>query len=155
MKTADFPYNNVQEYLDAIGVLDVGTAQEIENARKEFRKRYLKQYQKHRYHATHSNVSLSFSKEEKAQLEKLALEHGKKLAGFLKDIALLNAETNSIHTTSITASKTIIEIKQLFSLAYDVVEELEFENSYPELSQSYQELLELFKQLETLLAQEF
>ena len=155
MKTTDFPYNNVQAYLDAMGVLEWGTAQDIENARKEYRKLYLQQYQKRRYHSTHTNVSISFSKKEKVVLEKLALEQGKKLAGFLKDIALLYAETNSIHTANIKGSKTITEIKQLFSLGFDVVEELAFENSYPELSNSYQELLQLFKQLETLLNQEF
>ncbi|QTE21121.1 hypothetical protein [Polaribacter cellanae] len=155
MKTTNFPYNNVQAYLDAIGVLEWGTAQDVENSRKEYRKLYLQHYQKRRYQSTHTNISISFSKKEKVILERLALEQGKKLTGFLKDIALLYAETNSIHTANIRASKTTTEIKQLFSLGFDVVEELAFENSYPELSNSYQELLQLFKQLETLLNQEF
>lgn len=154
MKTTDFPYNNVQEYLDAKDVLEWGTAQDIGEARKEFRKLYLQHYQKHRYQSTHTNVSISFSKKEKMVLEKLALEKGTKLASFLKDIVLAFTNTDAKHQVHFTSSENTIELKRLFSLCYDVVEELHFENTHIELTPSYQELLDYFKQLDTLLNQE-
>jgi phosphorylcholine metabolism protein LicD len=154
MKTPVFPYQNVQAYLDAIGVLEKGTVEEIETARKVFRKLYLQHYQKHRYQKTHSNISISLSKKEKVQLEKLAIQQGTKLASFLKDIVLGYANADVADQIKITTSENTIELKRLFSLCYDVVEELHFENTNAELTPTYEELLQFFKQLETLLKEE-
>ncbi|QMU63582.1 MAG: hypothetical protein GKR88_04330 [Flavobacteriaceae bacterium] len=151
MITTEFPYKDVQTYLNATGVLETGTAEEITQARKVFRKLYLQQYQKRRYNKTHINISISFSKKEKEVMQKLAIENGKKLARFLKDIALDYAKDSAGNVKAPTNTKNFIEIKRLLSLSYDIVEMLHFENSYSELQQSYEELLHLFKQLETLL----
>ncbi|MEM6719185.1 MAG: hypothetical protein AAF611_07735 [Bacteroidota bacterium] len=147
MNTDVFPYRNVQEYLDATGVLETGTAEEIELARKTFRKLYLKQYQKQRYTITHTNVSISFSKKEKARIEKYARDNEKSLARYIKEIvfAAANIEQRELPSNS-------PEIKRLLSLSYDIAEALAYENSDPELKKSYDDLLELFEQLEKLVS---
>ncbi len=147
MKTKEFPYSNVEAYLDAIGVLQHGTALEITEARKTFRKLYLKQYRK-RYAKNHSSVNIVFTNAEKHLLKQLAVENGKKLASFIKTIALntLNGKQQFGNT-----STNFSEIKRLFSLCYDMVETLQFENEYPQLKASYDKLEQLFNQIEPLL----
>jgi len=147
LKTDVFPYRNVQEYLDATGVLDTGTAQEIETARKVFRKLYLHHYQKQRYTTTHTNVSVSFSKKEKTRIEKHAQDSAKPLARYIKEIVL---SANNIDQQILPRNNP--EIKCLLSLSYDIVEALAYENSDPELKKSYDDLLELFEQLEKLVS---
>jgi len=146
MDTA-FPYTSVTAYLEATGILETGTARDIEQARKTFRKLYLKHYQKRRNTKTHDGISLSFTKAEKKLLAQSASENGKKLASFIKTIALnyVEGETIAIDTPDMS------ECRRLFSISYDIIEELEYENSYPELTESYQKLADLFKQIEVLL----
>ncbi|QMU66232.1 MAG: hypothetical protein GKR88_19410 [Flavobacteriaceae bacterium] len=147
MNKQHFPYKNVQQYLDTIGVLQNGTASEISQARKTFRKLYLKQYRK-RYAQNHSSVNIVFSNAEKHLLKQLAMENGKKLASFIKAIALntINGKQQLGNT-----STNFSEIKRLFSLCYDMVETLQFENEYPQLKASYDKLEQLFNQIEPLL----
>ncbi len=147
MGAGGFPYKNVQQYLDAMGVLETGSDIEITEARKTFRKLYLKHYRKY-YGKGHASVNLSFSRRDKQLLKQLAAENGKKLASFIKTIALdhLNPGTTGQQTTV-----DLSELKRLFSLGYDIVEELREENGYPQLKSSYDRLGELFEQMETLL----
>ncbi len=118
MNTTEFPYTNVQEYLDATGVLETGTAEEIAYSRKVFRKLYLQQYQKRRYDKTHINISISFSKKEQELIQQLAIENGKKLASFLKDMALDYAKDSTGNSKSLTDTKNFIAIKRLLSLSW-------------------------------------
>ena len=140
-----FPYKNVYDYLEQTGVLEQGTAEAIEHARKAYRKLYLKHY-KSQYNKQHSNVTVSFTNDEKVVLKQLALSKGKRLASFIKELALsyLSAKGNS------HATEKMIAIEQLFSSSYDIVEELEFENEYPEIRESLDKLVVLFKQIEKL-----
>jgi len=140
-----FPYTNVYDYLKQSGVLEQGTAQDIEKARKEYRKLYLKHY-KSEYKKHHSNVTMSFRNEDKLELKKLSASKGKRLASYIKELALSSLHTKgNAHTT-----EKMIAIEQLFSSSYDIVEELQFENEYPEVCESLDKLLLLFKQIEKL-----
>lgn len=147
MCTTDVPYKNVQQYLDAIGILEEGSAAEITAARKTFRKLYLQQYRK-RYAKTHSSVNIAFTATDKQLLKQIAIDNSKKLASYIKELALSVAHGE--HPVS-QMPVDLSEIKRLFSLCFDMVETLQFENEYPELKTSYDTLEGLFKKIELLL----
>lgn len=148
MEAKKYPYRNVQEYLDHLGMLEHGTAEEIEFARRNFRSIYLKNYRKS-YKQFHPTVSVSFRKKDKLVLIEHAQQNGMKLASFIQQLALdylfrgKNAGTKP--------SVNYIEAKKLFEHCYDLVEELHFENESSELNISYQRLLELFATIDNLL----
>jgi len=140
----DFAYKNVQEYLDASGVLENGTPEAIAKTRKLFRKLYLKNYKK-KYAETHSSVTISFTKEDKEALKVIAVMQGQRLASYIKESALIQLNQNA----SLQRQNTIAlgEMKQLLSLCLDIVEELQFENEYPRLNSSFKELEDLFNKM--------
>lgn len=141
-----FPYKNVYEYLIKSGVLENGSEIAIKKAREDYRKLYLQQY-KLAYKKNHSNVTLSFNNEDKLRLKTLALNKGKRLASYIKELALSSAyQKGNAHIT-----EKLLVIEQLFSSSYDIVEELKFENESPEIEDSLDKLLVLFKQMEKLL----
>lgn len=147
MAVVDFTYSNVEAYLLATGVLETGNAIQIQQARKTFRKLYLQQYRK-QYSKTHSSVNIAFTIADKQLLKQLAAEKGKKLAGYIKELALSFAHGKyPVSQMPVDLS----EIKRLFSLCFDMVETLQFENEYPALKNSYDTLEGLFKQIESLL----
>ena len=146
MKTKLFPYKNVHDYLEATGILETGTAEDITQARKTFRKLYLQQYRK-QYGKKHASVNIVFTKKDKQLLQHLAMENGKKLASFIKAIALDRLHGKAVIHTTLPLS----DIKKQFSLSYDIVEQLQFENNYPELKSAYDKLEQLLGQIERLL----
>ena len=141
----NFPYVNVYDYLEQTGVLEQGTVKDIEEARIQYRKLYLKHY-KSEYKKHHSNVTISFHKDDKRILKELALSKGKRLATYIKELALSYMETKD----PLYREERMTAIEQLFSSSYDIVEELQFENEYPEISNSLDTLLVLFKQIDKL-----
>lgn len=147
MAVSEFPYKNVEAYLEATGILETGNPKQIEQARKTFRKLYLQQYRKE-YAKKHSSVNIAFTNADKHLLMRVATENGKKLASFIKEVAL-NAASGTHQ--GLCEPRDLLEIKRLFSLCYDMVEGLRFENEYPELKYSYDWLVELFHQIEPLL----
>lgn len=148
MKKTDFLYKNVQQYLDATGVLETGNALDIERARQNYRKIYQKHYQAS-YLSKHYNVTLSFSKKDRVLLQRVATENGKPLASFIKEIAL--SHLSGANSNAFDMLPNLVEIKRLISLSYDNVEALQYENSYPELQKDYEKLIGLFNQIEILL----
>jgi predicted DNA binding CopG/RHH family protein len=147
MAVSEFPYKNVEAYLRATGILETGNPKQIEEARKTFRRLYLQQYRKE-YAKKHSSVNIAFTNADKQLLMRVASENGKKLASFIKEIALNVA---SGRHQELQLSIDLLEVKRLFSLCYDILEGLQFENEYPELKSSYDRLAELFDQIEILL----
>lgn len=143
-----FPFTNVQSYLEASGVLENGTPEAIAKARLTFRSEYLKHYKKH-YRKIHSNVTVSFTKTDKEALRELAKESGLRLGTFIKNhmLRLLSSQ----NTYSANDSNTFIELKRIVSLSLDVLEDIQFEGRYPELSEPLSELEELFNQMCSLL----
>ncbi|MEP0264205.1 hypothetical protein [Dokdonia sp.] len=140
----EFPYTNVQEYLKASGILEKGTPEAIANARKLFRKLYLKQYKKE-YAKDHSNVTISFTKEDKSELKAIAVEQGKRLASYIKEISIKQLDQHARIRNN--EEDVFLEMKQLLSLCLDIVEALQFENEYPRLNNSFSELETLFNQM--------
>ncbi len=138
----DFAYKNVQHYLNTSGVLENGTPEAIAQSRTLFRKLYLKNY-KQKYAEDHSNVTISFTKKDKTALKIIALAQGKRLASYIKEKAL----QHSNDTADISNIDTIEAIKPLLSFCLDIVEELQFENDYPALNSTFNELEDLLNQM--------
>ncbi|UOY05027.1 hypothetical protein L0P88_13805 [Muricauda sp. SCSIO 64092] len=144
MKKNKYPYRSVQDYLDHIGVLERGTAEEIQHARRNFRAIYLKNYRKH-YKKFHPSLSISFKEKDKLLLSQRAEENGMKLATFIQRLALDYLNRGSVPCVP---HPDIVETKKLFLLCYDLVEELLFESDSNELKVSYERLLTLFGKIE-------
>ncbi|RZN78888.1 MAG: hypothetical protein EVB11_13105 [Winogradskyella sp.] len=143
-----FKYTSAQEYLEASGVLENGTPEAITKTRLTFRSEYLKHYKK-QYRKTHSNVTLSFTKTDKEALRGLAKDSGQRLASFIKNHMLRLLSGQNIY--SVNDSDIFMELKRLLSLSLDIIEELQFENRSPELSDTFFQLEHLFNQMCTLL----
>lgn len=143
---ADFPYTNAYEYLQVIGVLDTGSEKEIEEARKEFRRLYLQQYQK-KYDEKHSRITLCFTQEQKQELQQLAETNKKKIATFLKEL-IFNTLGNT-HISDAVIKEKHRQTEIFVSLSIDVVEELIFE--HPEFERNFKELLTNLTKIEQIL----
>lgn len=141
-----FPYKNTYEYLNAIGVLDNGTELEIEAARKEFRRLYVKHYQK-KYDRQHARITLCFSKEKKQELQKIATSNKKKTATYLKEIIFKSLKNS--YTSIVVANEKYRQIEILVSLSMDNAEELIFE--YPQFERDLKELIQNLSKIEQIL----
>ena len=136
----DFLYKNVEDYLQASGVLEHGTPEAILQARKTYRKLYLAYY-KENYSKTHSNVTLSFSKTDKERLRRLAKSKGMRLASFIKEQLF---EKLKLDVKQKLSDESLFDIESNISLSLDIIEELLFEDEFPRLTGE-------LKQLERLL----
>ena len=74
---------SIFDYLTNKGLLDGGSKADIEAAKKERRREYLKQKKKE-FRATHRTVSLSFTNAEMKQLEREAAAHNMKVPQYLR-----------------------------------------------------------------------
>ena len=72
------------EYLESLGVLEKGSAEEIETAKKAYRKNYLLSYkQKQRSHKPEFTINFSKEKGEFTKVEKEAKRHDLAITGFI------------------------------------------------------------------------
>lgn len=138
-------HDSLHSYLESrFSTIDTVTDAMVIKAKREYRKHYLKQYHQTQYGKKRMNVTVSFMPAEKLLLREMATKNGKSLARYIRELAL-NGEVTDHKTID------IVEIKRLFSLSFDMIETLQFENRYPELRASYEKLEGMFIQIESLL----
>jgi len=99
-------------YLDAVGVLEKGTDEEIKKAKREYRKKYILQHrQKGRKTKPEFTVNLSKDNGEYSRIEYTAQQHKMKITTFLKSAVMAY-----INKTYIVPDKLqIAELEQLLS----------------------------------------
>tara|TARA_R110002124_G_scaffold17532_3_gene73491 strand:- start:375105 stop:375530 length:426 start_codon:yes stop_codon:yes gene_type:complete len=138
-------HGSLHSYLESrFSAIDTVTDAMVIKAKREYRKHYLKQYHQTLYGKKRMNVTVSFTPADRFLLREMAAKSDKSLAGYIREL-VLNGE--------ITDHKTIdiAEIKRLFSMSFDMVEALQFDNRYPELRATYEKLEGMFIQIESLL----
>lgn len=110
------PKSGLQRYLEATGVLEWGTIEQIEEAKKYYKKLYQRSY-KQRQRKVRPEIILSLSKDDHAALSNVAKKHHIKLASFVRDAALAYTQQQFL----IPNEKEIIELREYLALiGYDI-----------------------------------
>ncbi len=135
----------MHHYLESIGVLDCGSGLDIAQARKEYRKLYLAHYHKN-YSNTHTDITVSFTKKQIKILQDSAKVSSKRLAPFIKETVFYSI-VGDVPSSEFQKEK-LSKLDELFSLSFDIVEELQFE--YPELNQELGKILQLHIQIQSV-----
>lgn len=106
-------------YLQSLGVLERGNEEEIQNAKKEFRKQYLTTYKKS-YRKEKKHIEIILNPNERDFLQSQAILQGMPLPTFLKQSSL-----NYLQQKYMTPHpKTILEIKELVFKTYSKIEKI-------------------------------
>lgn len=111
--------SKLYQYLHSLGVLERGNEEEIEHARREFRKQYLTDY-KQKYRKTKKHIEVILSPTEHILLEGEARSVGMSLSQFLKQSTLhyISKQYMTPHP------RTILQIKELVYHSYQKIEKI-------------------------------
>lgn len=107
------PHNRkMWEYLESVGVLENGTGEQIKQAKKNYRKRYLYQYKK-KQRTDNADISILLSKKngEYERVKGEAQRHGLCVSVFLKESALAYLNNSFV----VPNREQIAELEQLLS----------------------------------------
>jgi len=123
-------YKSVHEYMDALFKERNPSAEQIKEAKDEYRKLYQKHYRE-AYREKHVQITFRVSKDHYRELKTLAKERGIKVSTLAKKRTLKTDKTSNI------------KVKILLSELIDIIEEAMYQNRVLEQ-------ISVLKQLETI-----
>ncbi|MEA3427305.1 MAG: hypothetical protein U9R46_13760 [Bacteroidota bacterium] len=121
--------SNLYEYLDTSGVLDTGSDEAIEKARKEYWKKYKAHWRKQK-RQTEKELTTSWTVDELKDLTKAARHHNMSRVAFIKSATIAYT-----HKAFIVPDKTGVQrIAQLLAMNYNLLQEMIDQRTFPLLS---------------------
>ena len=136
--------NRVYEFLQASGILEIGTAEEIQLVKKQYWAQVRKQYKQNRRHQQKS-YTVFFTAEELKLIRPKANQF-RNVTNYIKQAALSQAKGKCT-----IDKKTVGEIRQALALHYGSIQQLQEDNILP--NRLAEEVLEEITVIEKMIFQ--
>jgi hypothetical protein len=120
MKRAIKHTSNIYEYLEAIGVLDTGTNEEIQDARKQYWKNYRAAYQRQKRKEQHI-YTITFNKKEMRLLAPAIKKHHSNCTQYIKLAVLAYTQQQFV----VLDPAAINQIRELLTKNYTTLQNIE------------------------------
>lgn len=148
--TEEWPYKNLNDFLEKIGIKDRATPQQLEEYRQIYKREYHKHYQR-QHRQENPEFTLNFTRSQAKQLKTLACADGLSVQQYIKRLTL-EVLGNPVRVQS----QVTIETKQVLSNIYSEIQNLIRNDFHDNVGHQnlYKELLERIESIEELIDSE-
>lgn len=88
-------FNSVYDYIDALGILEYGSNEDIQNAKSLYWKNYRKRYKKEEFASKNKSVSISFKVDEYHRIKSEAQSFKLPMSRYLKELIYQKGSGNT------------------------------------------------------------